>query len=430
MNFDNSKRLFAESVEYMPGGVNSPVRAFGSIGITPPFIVKGEGSKIFDEDGNKYIDYVGSWGPIILGHNNPLIKEALQKQLENGTSFGAPGISELELSRLICNIIPSVEMIRMVNSGTEAVMSALRLARAYTKREKIVKFAGNYHGHADSMLIQAGSGALTHGVPSSPGVNANTAQNTIIANYNNTEEIEQIFENYGEEIAAVILEPVSGNMGVVPASQEFINKLRNLTEKYGALLIFDEVMTGFRVALGGAQSLYNIKPDITCFGKIIGGGLPVGAYGGKREIMENISPLGPVYQAGTLSGNPLTMTAGFAAIKYLSENPEVYNHLENSGQILQAGIEKNIRETGIKATINRVGSMITLFFTDEKVFDYNSAKKSDTNLFADYFKEMLYQGIYLPPSQFEAFFISNAHTLEDIEKNTEANKKTFKKILK
>ncbi len=429
MKFKNSKKLFKEAKKYIPGGVNSPVRAYKGIDTAPPFISKANGSKVYDEDGNEYIDFVGSWGPMILGHNHPAIREALAKQLELGTSYGAPTRLENEMARLITEIVPSVEMLRMVNSGTEATMSALRLARAYTKREKIVKFAGNYHGHEDSLLAQAGSGALTHSVAGSAGVPANVIKNTIVANYNDIEGIESIFRHYGKQIAAVILEPISGNMGVVPAKQEFLDKLREVTDQYGSLLVFDEVMTGFRVALGGVQSLYSIKPDLTCFGKIIGGGLPVGAYGGKREIMEMIAPSGTVYQAGTLSGNPLTMTAGLTTIKILKENPEIYDQLEEKAQKIQKGIEKAIIETGVTANVNRVGSMMTIFFSDNPVYDYDSAKKCDTKNYSKYCKLMLEMGIYLPPSQFEAFFVSYAHSNKDIEKTIKANGFACAKLL-
>ena len=422
MKFDKSKALFEEAKKYIPGGVNSPVRAFKDVGITPPFMVKGNGSKIYDEDNNEYIDYVGSWGPLLLGHNNQQVKEALKMQIDVAISFGAPTALEVEMAKLICNLVPSVEMVRMVNSGTEATMSAIRLARGYTKRDKIVKFAGNYHGHADSFLIQAGSGALTHGVPSSPGIPEDVIKHTLIAQYNDIDGLKSIFNTYGKEIAAIIIEPIAGNMGVVPATQEFIDFTREITQEYGSLLIFDEVMTGFRVAINCAQSLYNIKPDLTCFGKIIGGGLPVGAYGGKRDIMEMVSPVGPVYQAGTLSGNPVAMSAGLTTLKMLRDNSKIYTNVEQQAKILQEGIEKNILDTGTDATVNRVGSMITLFFTDKRVSNYEDAKTSDTKKYAKYFRSMLEQGIYLPPSQFEAFFISYSHSNSDINRTIEANK--------
>ena len=424
-NFGKSAKLFEQSKLYIPGGVNSPVRSYAGTGIIPPFIVKGQGSKIWDEDGNKYIDYVSSWGPLILGHNNKQVKEAIIQQLENGTSFGAPTSLEYEMAELICDLIPSVEMIRMVNSGTEATMSALRLARAYTGKSKIIKFAGNYHGHGDSLLIKAGSGALTHGVPDSAGITKETAQNTIISDYNNIEGLNSIFEKYKNEIAAVIIEPISGNMGVVPAKPCFLKYLRKITADNDALLIFDEVMTGFRVALGGAQSIYKITPDITCFGKIIGGGLPVGAYGGKREIMSMISPSGPVYQAGTLSGNSLTMIAGLTTLKILKNNPEIYTELENKAQLLEKGLLNLTKNYSIDAKINRVGSMLTLFFCKNEIYDYKSAKKSDLAKYNKFFTEMLDNGIYLAPSQFEAVFVSNSHTVEDIQKTLESVDKSF-----
>ncbi|MBF8983583.1 glutamate-1-semialdehyde 2,1-aminomutase [Lutibacter sp. B2] len=429
MNLKNSQKAFEEAKKYIPGGVNSPVRAFRSVNINPPFIKKAKGSKIYDIDGNEYIDYIGSWGPLILGHSNELVTDELKKVIDLGTSYGAPTEIETELAKLVCEAVPSVEMIRMVNSGTEATMSALRLARGYTSRSKIVKFEGNYHGHSDSLLIKAGSGALTHGVPDSPGVPLEIAQNTITAKYNDIENITEIFKNFGEEIAGIIVEPIAGNMGVVPASQEFMDTLSKLTKEYGALLIIDEVMTGFRVAYNCAQSLYGIDPDITAFGKIIGGGLPVGAYGGKRKIMEKISPIGPVYQAGTLSGNPLAMAAGLVTLKTLRDNPDIYVSLETKAKALEKGFEENAKKIGLSITSNRVGSMMSLFFTDKKVKDFDSATTSDTNKFAIYFEEMLKQGIYLAPSQFEAAFISIKHTDEDIEKTINANYNALKKLV-
>lgn len=428
MNLEKSKILFEEAKKYIPGGVNSPVRAFKDVDINPPFMVRGENSKVYDEDGNEYIDYVSSWGPLLLGHSNKEVKDILKKQIDTGISFGAPTALEVEMAKLICDLIPSVEMVRMVNSGTEATMSAIRLARGFTKKDKIVKFAGNYHGHADCFLIQAGSGALTHGVPSSPGIPQDVINHTLIAQYNDIEGLKSIFKKQGSEIAAVIIEPIVGNMGVVPATQEFINFIREITEKNDSLFIFDEVMTGFRVAINGAQSLYNIKPDITCFGKIIGGGLPVGAYGGKREIMEMVSPVGPVYQAGTLSGNPVAMSAGLTTLEILKNNPDIYKDIEEKTKAIQTGFEKNIQELGIDATINRVGSMITLFFTKEQVTSYKGAKASDTKKYAKYFRLMIEQGIYLPPSQFEALFVSYAHTDEDIKNTIEANKIALSKL--
>lgn len=423
----NSLTLFQEAQKYIPGGVNSPVRAYKSVGLNPPFIAKGEGSKIYDVDGNCYIDYVGSWGPLILGHRHPKIVKALNQCLEIGTSFGAPTEIETELAKLLVESLPSVEMVRMVNSGTEATMSALRLARAYTKRDKIIKFEGCYHGHADHLLIKAGSGALTMGVPTSPGVPASIGANTIVAPYNDLETLEQIFQQEGENIAAVILEPIAGNMGCVPPVDGFLSGLRKLTKEYGALLIFDEVMTGFRVAFGGAQNLYNIEPDLTTLGKIIGGGLPVGAYGGKREIMQMVAPQGPVYQAGTLSGNPLAMTAGLTTLQILKE-PGVYEELEKKSKRLEEGLVTAAQQAGVTTTLNRVGSMFTTFFTDQPVTDLTTATTSDTQVFAKFFKSMLEQGIYLAPSQFEAAFVSLAHTDEDIDRTVDAANKAFQQL--
>lgn len=428
MNNVKSEELFKRAKELIPGGVNSPVRAFKGLDIDPPFIVRADGSKIYDEDGNEYIDYIGSYGPMILGHNSEIVNNKLKEQIDNSLSFGAPTRLEVEIAELITEIVPSVEMIRMVNSGTEATMSALRVARGYTGRNKIVKFAGNYHGHGDCLLVQAGSGALTHGVPSSSGVPESITDNTIVAEYNSIESIGSIFKEYGNDIAAVIMEPISGNMGVVPATQEFMDYVRKITREYSSILIIDEVMTGFRVALSGAQSLYKVEPDLTCFGKIIGGGLPVGAYGGKKQIMQCVAPLGPVYQAGTLSGNPLSMIAGITTLTYLKNNPKVYDGLENKGQKLQQGIEKAIADFKIEATVNRVGSMVTLFFSKKKIENYEDAKKCNTEVFGKYFKAMLQQGIYLPPSQFETFFISQAHSEEDIENTIKAVRNVFSKL--
>ncbi|WP_129596171.1 glutamate-1-semialdehyde 2,1-aminomutase [Anaerophilus nitritogenes] len=429
MEFTKSKALFEEAKKFIPGGVNSPVRAFPSVNIDPPFIQRGKGSKIYDVDGNEYIDYVGSWGPLILGHAHPEVISALKDVMDLGTSYGAPTDLETRLSKLVCEAVPSVEMIRMVNSGTEATMSALRLARGYTKRDIIVKFEGNYHGHSDSLLIKAGSGALTFGVPNSPGIPQDIAKNTITAKYNDIEGITNIFDRFGKDIAGVIIEPISGNMGVVPATKEFMNHLRKITKEYGSLLIIDEVMTGFRVSFHCAQSLYNIDPDITTFGKIIGGGLPVGAYGGKREIMKHISPIGDIYQAGTLSGNPLAMTAGYITLKILKENPYIYEELEEKSKMLENGFVENTKKIGVKATFNRVGSMLCMFFTEKKVVDFSSAMTSNTSQFAIYFEEMLKQGIYLAPSQFEATFLSAVHTKEEIQKTIEANYHALKKVI-
>ncbi len=428
MKLSKSKSAFIEANNYIPGGVNSPVRAFKSVNIDPPFIKKGQGSKIYDIDGNEYIDYVGSWGPLILGHCDPRVIEALKATAEMGTSFGAPTEIETEMAKLICDAVPSVEMVRMVNSGTEATMSALRLARGYTGRDIIVKFIGNYHGHSDSLLVKAGSGALTHGVPDSPGVPLDIVKNTISAKYNDIEDLKKIFHIHGNNIAAVIIEPVAGNMGVVPSTKEFMTFLRDITKEYGSLLIMDEVMTGFRLSYNCAQSLYNVDPDITCFAKIIGGGLPVGAYGGKRNIMEKMSPIGPVYQAGTLSGNPLAMAAGVTTLKILRDNPEIYESIEIKAKRLEEGFNKNASKLGVEVTINRVGSMLCSYFTKDKVNDYDSALTSDTEKFTKYFEEMLREGIYLAPSQFESSFVSYAHTDDDIEKTIKANYNALKSL--
>jgi len=424
--FAKSVSLYGEAQEIIPGGVNSPVRAFKPVGLNPVFIKKGEGARIYDVDGNEYIDYVGSWGPLILGHRHPRVVEALEQCLEGvGTSFGAPTELESVLAAMIVEAVPSVEMVRLVNSGTEATMSALRLARGYTGRDKIVKFEGCYHGHADFLLIKAGSGALTLGVPTSPGIPAASTTNTIIARYNDLEGLKEIFAAGGEDIAAVIVEPVAGNMGVVPPAPGFLEGLRNLTAGYGSLLIFDEVMTGFRVAYGGAQELYGITPDLTCLGKVIGGGLPVGAYGGKREIMKYVAPAGPVYQAGTLSGNPLAVTAGIATLEVLKQ-PDVYEELEKKSAELEQGLKQAAADAGAEVVSNRVGSMLCAFFTGAEVVDYSSACSSNTARFAAFFKSMLLQGIYLAPSQFEAAFVSLAHDMEEIERMVAAARTAFR----
>ncbi|ABB15268.1 glutamate-1-semialdehyde 2,1-aminomutase [Carboxydothermus hydrogenoformans] len=425
LKIDRSIEAFSEAKKVIPGGVNSPVRAFKSVGLNPVFIERGEGSKIYDIDGNCYIDYVGSWGPLILGHRHPKVEEALANCLKKGTSFGAPTLLETEMAEIIVNAFPAMDMVRMVNSGTEATMSAIRLARGFTGRNKIVKFEGCYHGHADSLLIKAGSGALTLGVPTSPGVPANIANNTITAQFNDLALLEEIFAQEGNDIAAVILEPVAGNMGVVPPKPGFLEGVRELTRKYGALLIMDEVMTGFRVHWGGAQVLYNVEPDITTLGKIIGGGLPVGAYGGRREIMEMVAPAGPVYQAGTLSGNPLAMTAGIATLTVLKEEG-VYEQLEEKSSYLESGLKEAARAAGLKLWFNRVGSMLCTFFTSEEVVDYKTACTSDTQKFAVFFKTLLENGIYIAPSQFEAMFVSLAHSKDDLDKTIEASYKAFK----
>ena len=429
MNIQNSIREFDKAKQSIPGGVNSPVRAYKSVGSDPVFIAKAKGSKIYDIDGNEYIDYVSSWGPMILGHTNELVVKAIVDATYNGTSYGAPTVLETQMAEQIKKMIPSIEIVRMVNSGTEATMSALRLARGYTKREKVVKFEGCYHGHVDSFLIKAGSGAITLGLPDSPGVTKGTAQDTLLAKYNDLESVKKIFQEQGDEIAAVILEPIAGNMGAIIPDVEFLKGVREITEQYGALLIFDEVISGFRVAKGGAQELYGITPDLTTLGKIIGGGLPVGAYGGKKEIMENLAPAGAVYQAGTLSGNPLAMAAGLETLKIMSETEGFYDKLEEKAAKLEKGLLENINQTGTKAVINRVGSLMTMFFTDlEEVKSFEDAMKSDTEKYAKYFKLALESGIYLAPSQFECSFISAAHTDEDIDKTIKANLEALKQL--
>lgn len=429
-DFSTSIALYEEAKKIIPGGVNSPVRAFKSVNLNPVFIRRGEGSHIYDADGNSYIDYVGSWGPLILGHRHPHVVEALERCVRDiGTSFGAPTELENILAAMIVEAVNSIDMVRLVNSGTEATMSAIRLARGYTGRNKIVKFEGCYHGHADFLLIKAGSGALTLGMPTSPGIPPGSAVNTIVANYNDLEGLTEVFKAEGEDIAAVIVEPVAGNMGVIPPAPGFLEGLRNLTRAYGSLLIFDEVMTGFRVAYGGAQELYGITPDLTCLGKIIGGGLPVGAYGGKREIMENVSPAGPVYQAGTLSGNPLAVTAGIATLEIIRQ-PGVYEQLEQRSQVLANGLAEAAGEAGVEVCLNRVGSMMCCFFTGKPVNDYASACTSDTDQYAAFFKAMLEQGIYLAPSQFESAFMSLAHDTGDIDKTLEAARRSFKASVK
>ena len=419
-----SQELFLEAQRYLPGGVNSPVRAFKAVGGTPPFIVKGRGSKIYDADGNEFIDYVCSWGPLILGHSHPKVVSALKQAVERGTSFGAPTELEIALAKMITSAIPSIKMIRFVNSGTEATMTALRLARAFTRRDKIVKFSGGYHGHADGLLVKGGSGLATLSLPSSPGVPASYAQNTLVAPYNNTEAVAQLFQEYPKEIAAVIVEPVAANMGVVLPEPGFMANLRKLTTDYGALLIFDEVITGFRVAYGGAQTIYGILPDLTCLGKIIGGGLPVGAYGGKKEIMDMISPTGPVYQAGTLSGNPLAMTAGIETLKVLCREG-VYESLERAATLLEEGIVEIVSSLNLMLNVSRFASLLTIFFTERPVVNYESVSAADTVLFAKFFQQMLIQGIYWPPSQFEAAFVSLAHSDDNIQQTIRAIEKAL-----
>ena len=426
MNTKHSKELFRKACGVMPGGVNSPVRAFKSVGGDPLFFKKASGSKICDVDGNEYIDYVGSWGPLIFGHAHPQIVDALKRQIQLGTSYGAPTELEIELAERVVSLVPSLEVVRMVNSGTEAVMSAIRLARGVTGRNKILKFEGCYHGHVDSLLVKAGSGLASLGIPECPGIVDDLAKNTLTLPFNDAKRVKDLFTAEGDSIACVIVEPIGGNMGVVPPKVGFLETLREVTKEADAILIFDEVMTGFRVALGGAQSLYNVYPDLTCLGKVIGGGLPVGAYGGSKQLMDNIAPIGSIYQAGTLSGNPLAMTAGIEMLKLLS-GQSVYDELELKSEKLCSGYKSNIKKLGIPATFTRVGSMFSMFFTDKDIVDFDSAKSSDTNFFQSYFAALLEEGVYIAPSQFEAGFMSAVHTDEEIEKTIEANYNALQK---
>jgi glutamate-1-semialdehyde 2,1-aminomutase len=427
MNWKKSYTLFKKACELIPGGVNSPVRAFKAVGGNPVFIERAKGSRIYDVDGNAYIDYVLSWGPLILGHAHPKIVEALKRAVEKGTSFGAPSPLEIELAELVLKAYPSMDKVRMVNSGTEATMSAIRAARGFTGRDKIIKFEGCYHGHADGLLVKAGSGATTFGVPDSPGVPKSYAKNTITIPFNDVSALRTAIRNEWKSIACVIIEPVVGNIGCVLPNPGFLEVLRKLTADNNIVLIFDEVMTGFRVALGGAQSRYGILPDMTCLGKVIGGGLPVGAYGGKREIMSMVSPEGPVYQAGTLSGNPLAMTAGIETLKILFKKG-TYNKLENTACLLEEGLVDAAKRAGINTRFYRAGTMFCSYFTDKNVVDYKTAKTSDTKKFSRYFSAMLQRGVNLAPSQFEAGFISLAHTEKDIEKTVKAAYESFKEI--
>ena len=434
-NTEQSKAAFAEAKNYMPGGVNSPVRSFANVGGNPLFIARAEGSHIHDIDGNEYIDYVGSWGPMIVGHAHPQVVSAMQEAVTRGTSYGAPTLLETELAKLVQSVYPSIEVIRMVNSGTEATMSALRLARGYTGRSKIVKFIGCYHGHSDSLLVSAGSGMATFGVPSSPGVTAGTAADTIAVPYNDEDAIRSVMEREGDAIAAVIVEPVAGNMGLVLPRQGYLSLLRELTAKHGALLIFDEVMCGFRASLGGAQAAYGIRPDLTCLGKIIGGGLPVAAYGGRREIMERISPAGSVYQAGTLSGNPLAMTAGIETLKILTAEPEegkadYSRELTIKTKELLLGWQRAAKDAGVPICAHQAGSMFGIFFINREVYDYADAEAADQEAFRIWFETMLDEGIYLAPSQFETLFLSGAHTDADIARTIAAAEKGFAAVKK
>ena len=423
-----SQDLFNDAVNLMPGGVNSPVRAFRAVGGDPVFFASAKGPVLTDVDGNEYIDYIGSWGPFILGHSHPRVVEALHAQLDRAMSFGAPTEIENELARKIVDTVPSIEMVRMVNSGTEATLSAIRLARAFTKREKIIKFEGCYHGHGDSFLIKAGSGVATLGLPDSPGVTASTANDTLTAHFNDLASIEELVTQFPDQIACIILEPVVGNMGCVPPQDGFLQDVRDLCTREGILLIFDEVMTGFRLAPGGAQELFDVTPDLTTLGKIIGGGLPVGAYGGRRDIMEIVAPAGPMYQAGTLSGNPLAMTAGLETLRILTEDAELYPKLDAQTAKLEEGFRSNLADLALPYTINRVGSMITLFFTERDVRNWDDAKNCDTGLYGSYFSEMLRRGIYLPPAQFEAAFLSILHDDDIIARTVEANHESLKVI--
>jgi len=425
MKLDKSISLFQQAQTLFPGGVNSPVRAFRAVGGQPLFIGRGEGPYLFDVDGNRYIDYVLSWGPLITGHAHPAVVKAIQEAALQGTSYGAPSPLEIELAKSIMEFMPNIEMIRFVNSGTEATMSALRLARAYTKREKIIKFDGCYHGHADMLLVQAGSGVATLGLPDSPGVPSVVASDTLVANYNNLESVEALFKKYPDQIAGLIVEPVAGNMGVVPPQPDFLEGLRKLTTEYGAVFIMDEVMTGFRVHKGGAQTLYNIKPDLTTLGKVIGGGLPVGAYGGKKEIMQLVAPLGPMYQAGTLSGNPLAMSAGIAALN-LIRREEVWRKLEQAAARLEAGVGAAAESAGVPIQQTRVGTMFTNFFSETKPVDWNTVKVADKIRFGKFFQKMLESGVYIAPSQFEAGFVSLMHTGDVIDATVNAAEDAFR----
>lgn len=421
-----SEELFDRAVKVIPGGVNSPVRAYGPIGMAPRFIDRADGCYIYDVEGNEYIDYIDSWGPMILGHNFPEVKESVLKACEKGLSFGCATAIEVEMAEFICNHIPHVDMVRMVNSGTEAVMSAVRVARGFTGKNKIIKFAGCYHGHSDAMLVSAGSGVMTSGVPDSAGVPKGCTEDTMTAVYNDLDSVRALMEQADGQTAAVIVEAVGANMGVVPPKKGFLEGLRKLCDEYGALLIFDEVITGFRLAFGGAAEYFGVKPDLVTYGKIIGAGMPVGAYGGRREIMELVSPVGKVYQAGTLSGNPIAMAAGLTQLKYLYEHPEVYTELEKKGEKLYGGMEKILAEKGLPYHVNHVASLGSLFFTEQEVVDYTSAKSADIKAFSEYFKGMLAQGIHLAPSQFEAMFLSVAHTDEIIDRTHEAVGNCFK----
>ena len=425
---DRSKKLFSDAKKVIPGGVNSPVRAFKSVGGNPVFIKNAKGPYLFDEDGNKYIDFISSWGPMIIGHAHETVIDAVSNQVNKGTSYGIPTELETKMAELVVSLAPNIDKVRFVNSGTEACMSAVRLARGFTSRDKIIKFSGCYHGHADPFLIEAGSGALTFGTPNSPGVTKASASDTLLAKYNNIGEVEQLFKDFGDEIAAVILEPIAGNMGCVLPQDDFIPTLRKLCTKYGSLLIFDEVMTGFRLALGGAQEVLGIDADLVTYGKVIGGGLPVGAFGGKDEIMNFLSPDGPVYQAGTLSGNPIAMSAGYAMLNYLNDHKEIYSSLEQKTIYLRKGFEEGLSKTNISYQINSIGSMISLHFTDEQVIDFRTAKKGDNDFFKKYFHGMLANGVYLPPSAYESYFLNDAISYSDLDFTIDSFQKVIEKF--
>ncbi len=427
MNFEKSQSLFERAQKSIPGGVNSPVRACKSVGTHPLFIERGEGCLIYDADGNRFIDYIGSWGPLILGHRHPAVIEAVTKVLERGTSFGAPTDLEIQLAELVIDAVASVDVVRMVNSGTEATMSAVRLARGATGRDLVIKFDGCYHGHADTLLVAAGSGVATLGIPGSPGVPETVAQLTLSLPYNDIDTFKQVMAEKGDSVAAVIVEPVAGNMGMVPPADGFLQSLRELTKAHGVVLIFDEVMTGFRVAYGGAQALYGITPDLTCLGKVIGGGLPVAAYGGNREIMARIAPQGPIYQAGTLSGNPIAMAAGIATLKLLQE-PGVYEDLDRKSERLSNGLANAAQTAGIAAKVDHVGSMLGMFFSDRKIDNFEDAKTCDLELFTRFYQGMRHQGIYIAPSQFEALFLSTAHGDADIDATVQAAERVLKEL--
>lgn len=429
MKIEKSKSLFSRAKNYIPGGVNSPVRAFKAVGGDPIFFKSAKGAHMMDEDGNSYIDMINSWGPMILGHANPLVEEAVIRAIQSSPSFGAPGEREVLIAELICQLVPSIERVRMVNSGTEATMSAIRVARGYTGKDKFIKFEGCYHGHGDSFLIAAGSGAMTMGTPDSPGVTAGTTKDTLLAPYNNLDAVREIVKNHKGEIAAIIIEPVAGNMGCVLPVAGFLEGLREICDQEGIVLIFDEVMTGFRLARGGAQERLGLIPDMTTLGKIIGGGLPVGAYGGKKEIMDFVSPQGPVYQAGTLSGNPVAMAAGYTMLRYLSDHQETYGKLESNTKRIVSGYRETLEVLGLNYTINQIGSMYSLFFTDQQVVDFETAKSCDTALFGSYFNKMLEQGIYLAPSQFETLFVSAVLSDDDIDQIIRANDESLKSLV-